>query len=88
MGKPGVLQSMGSQRVGHDLVTKQHWLPLPRFFGLTVPLPLVPSFHPSSFSHLLNSILAEFLPGASFTFLVLLLFCRAEGTGVNIRVIN
>ena len=22
-GKPGVLQSMGSQRVGHDLATKQ-----------------------------------------------------------------
>ena len=22
-GKPGLLQSMGSQRVGHDLVTKQ-----------------------------------------------------------------
>ena len=22
-GKPGVLQSMGSQRVGHDLVTEQ-----------------------------------------------------------------
>ena len=25
-GKPGVLQSMGSQRVGHDLVTEQHIL--------------------------------------------------------------
>ena len=24
-GKPGVLQSMGSQRVGHDWVTKQNW---------------------------------------------------------------
>ena len=23
MGKPGVLQSMGLQRIGHDLVTKQ-----------------------------------------------------------------
>ena len=23
MGKPGVLQFMGSQRVGHDLVTEQ-----------------------------------------------------------------
>ena len=25
-GKPGVLQSMGSQRVGHDLVTEQQVL--------------------------------------------------------------
>ena len=24
-GRPGVLQSMGLQRVGHDLVTKQHF---------------------------------------------------------------
>ena len=25
--EPGVLQSMGSQRVGHNLVTEQQWLP-------------------------------------------------------------
>ena len=25
-GKPGVLQSMGSQRAGHDWVTEQNWL--------------------------------------------------------------
>ena len=25
--EPGVLQSMGSQRVGHNLVTEQKWLP-------------------------------------------------------------
>ena len=25
-GKPGVLQFMASQRVGHDLVTEQQWL--------------------------------------------------------------
>ena len=24
-GKPGMLQFMGSQRVGHDLVTEQHF---------------------------------------------------------------
>ena len=27
MGKPGVLQSMGLQRVGHDLVTEQQQIP-------------------------------------------------------------
>ena len=27
-GRPGVLQSMGSQRVGHDWVTKLNWTPL------------------------------------------------------------
>ena len=27
MGKPGVLQSMGLQRVGHDLVTEQQLIP-------------------------------------------------------------
>ena len=26
MGKPGVLQFMGSQEIGHDLVTKQQYL--------------------------------------------------------------
>ena len=28
-GKPGVLQSMGSQRLGHDWMTEQQWNPLP-----------------------------------------------------------
>ena len=28
MGKPGVLQSLGSQRVGHDLVTEQQHVPI------------------------------------------------------------
>ena len=27
-GRPGVLQSMGSQRVGHDWVTEMHWTEL------------------------------------------------------------
>ena len=27
IGKPGMLQSMGSQRAGHDLVTEQQQLP-------------------------------------------------------------
>ena len=29
-GKPGVLESMGSQRVRHDLVTEQQYYPLTR----------------------------------------------------------
>ena len=34
-GRPGVLQSMGSQRVGHDWVTELNWTPLQELF---VPL--------------------------------------------------
>ena len=36
-GKPGVLQSMGSQRVGHDWVTEQHHLTLPFKQGYQAP---------------------------------------------------
>ena len=37
-GKPGVLQSMGLQRVRHDWVTELNWIRLPQFFfrGATV----------------------------------------------------
>ena len=37
-GRPGMLQSMGSQRVGHDWATELNWLPLGVFFLLLLSL--------------------------------------------------
>ena len=42
-GKPGVLQSMGSQRVGHDWVTELNWSLFP-----TTPLPATGLLHMAS----------------------------------------
>ena len=54
-GKPGVLQSMGSQRVGHNWVTELNWTYVPqKKFGIC-PLPL--------WSDLLNVISDRSLPG-------------------------
>ena len=49
-GRPGVLQSMGSQRVGHDLVTELNWgLYFPNS-GIYQAVQLIP-FNPSLASH-------------------------------------
>ena len=37
-GRPGVLQFMGSQRVGHDWVTELNWTDLLKFYSMVVPL--------------------------------------------------
>ena len=57
-GKPGVLQSLGSQRVGHNLVTEQQWgndlfscpliyVSVCLFIYPSVCLSIHPSVHPS-----------------------------------------
>ena len=47
--KPGRLQSMGSQRVGHDWVTSlTHTIRVLRFFGIWLPVSLCLSFCPAS----------------------------------------
>ena len=40
-GKPGILQSMRSQRVGHDWTTEQNWTPLLLSLTLTSQIPIV-----------------------------------------------
>ena len=40
-GKPGMLQSMGSQRVGHDWVTELNWRCLKIFYVLDIQITLL-----------------------------------------------
>ena len=40
-GRPGVLQSMGSQRVGHDWVTELNWRCLKIFYILDIQITLL-----------------------------------------------
>ena len=40
-GRPGMLQFMGSQRVGHNWVTELNWTELPEIFGYTFKLEVV-----------------------------------------------
>ena len=44
-GKPGVLQSMGSQIVGHDWATELNWSNSPKNFFFKSPLPQLPLCH-------------------------------------------
>ena len=57
-GRPGVLWSMGSQRVGHDWVTELNWAKTPS----TVPKPAPPSIHPASLARNLHVFLKSLCP--------------------------
>ena len=55
-GKPGMLQSMGSQRVGHEWATELNWTSvLPSLFSWFYPSVLIPSLLPFLYFFLLFS---------------------------------
>ena len=83
-GKPGVLQSMMSQRVGHDLVTEQHWEYVLLEYHIILSRIDFSVFPFSIFSILASLLFYKFLEGRDFA-VSLLVYPSPQHRALHIR---
>ena len=69
-GRPGMLQSMGSQRVGHDWATELNWTSIILFFGPATQLVDLSSQFRALGNE--NGVLTTGLPGNSLSYVIFL----------------